>query len=42
MVVKDDILNAHPGIAKALYGAFVEAKARWLPALRSGDRKFGR
>ena len=36
MVVKDDILNAHPGIAKALYGAFVEAKARWLPALRSG------
>ena len=26
MVVKDDILNAHPGIAKALYGAFVEAK----------------
>ena len=25
MVVKDDILNAHPGIAKALYGAFVEA-----------------
>ncbi len=36
MVVKDDILNAHPWIAKALYGAFVEAKARWLPALRSG------
>ena len=37
IVVKDDILAAYPWIAKALYNAFVEAKARWLPALTSGE-----
>ncbi len=36
MVVKDEILKAHPWIAKSLYAAFSEAKAQWLPALRSG------
>jgi 4,5-dihydroxyphthalate decarboxylase len=37
IVVKDDILNAHPWIATSLYAAFSAAKARWLPALRSGE-----
>jgi 4,5-dihydroxyphthalate decarboxylase len=36
IVVKDEILKAHPWIAKSLYAAFSKAKARWLPALRSG------
>lgn len=36
MVVKDDVLKAHPWIARSLYDAFSEAKARWLPALISG------
>jgi 4,5-dihydroxyphthalate decarboxylase len=37
IVLKDEILAANPGIAKAIYGAFLEAKARWLPRLRSGE-----
>ncbi len=37
IVVKDDILKAHPRIATSLYAAFSEAKARWLPALKSGQ-----
>lgn len=37
MVIKDTILAAHPWIAKSLYQAFCEAKARWLPRLRSGE-----
>jgi 4,5-dihydroxyphthalate decarboxylase len=37
IVLKDEILAAHPWIAKAIYDAFCEAKARWLPRLRSGD-----
>jgi 4,5-dihydroxyphthalate decarboxylase len=37
IVVKDAILAANPWIAKAVYGAFCEAKARWLPRLRSGE-----
>ena len=37
IVVKDEILKAQPWIAKSLYSAFTEAKARWLPALRSGQ-----
>jgi 4,5-dihydroxyphthalate decarboxylase len=37
IVVKDDILDAHPWIARSLYDAFAEAKARWLPALKSGQ-----
>jgi 4,5-dihydroxyphthalate decarboxylase len=36
IVVKDEILRAHPWIAKALYVAFDRAKADWLPALVSG------
>jgi 4,5-dihydroxyphthalate decarboxylase len=47
MVVKDDVLKAHPWIAKSIYSAFAAAKAQWLPALRSGaadaadDRYYG-
>jgi 4,5-dihydroxyphthalate decarboxylase len=37
IVLKDEILAAHPWIAKVIYGAFCEAKARWLPRLRAGD-----
>ncbi len=37
IVIKDDILKAQPKIATSLYHAFLEAKALWLPALRSGD-----
>lgn len=37
VVVKDEILKAHPGIAKALYVAFSDAKLRWLAALASGQ-----
>jgi 4,5-dihydroxyphthalate decarboxylase len=37
VVVKDEILKAHPWIATSLYAAFSEAKAQWLPALRSGQ-----
>jgi 4,5-dihydroxyphthalate decarboxylase len=37
IVLKDEILAANPWIAKAIYGAFCEAKARWLPRLRAGD-----
>jgi 4,5-dihydroxyphthalate decarboxylase len=37
IVVKDAVLAANPWIAKAVYGAFCEAKARWLPRLRSGE-----
>ena len=36
VVVKDEILKAHPWIAQALYDAFSEAKALWLTKLRSG------
>jgi 4,5-dihydroxyphthalate decarboxylase len=36
IVVKDEVLAAHPWIVKAVYQAFCEAKARWLPRLRSG------
>jgi 4,5-dihydroxyphthalate decarboxylase len=37
IVLKDEIISAHPWIAKAVYQAFCEAKARWLPRLRSGE-----
>jgi 4,5-dihydroxyphthalate decarboxylase len=37
IVLKDEVLAAHPWIAKAVYQAFSEAKARWLPRLRSGE-----
>jgi 4,5-dihydroxyphthalate decarboxylase len=37
IVLKDKLLAADPWIAKAVYQAFCEAKARWLPRLRSGE-----
>jgi 4,5-dihydroxyphthalate decarboxylase len=37
IVLRDELLAAHPWIAKAVYRAFCEAKARWLPRLRSGE-----
>jgi 4,5-dihydroxyphthalate decarboxylase len=37
IVLKDELLAAHPWIAKAVYEAFCEAKARWLPRLASGE-----
>jgi 4,5-dihydroxyphthalate decarboxylase len=37
MVIKDDILHAHPWIATSLCEAFTKAKAQWLPALQSGS-----
>jgi 4,5-dihydroxyphthalate decarboxylase len=46
IVLRDELLTAHPWIAKVVYRAFCEAKARWLPRLRSGaantedDRKY--
>jgi 4,5-dihydroxyphthalate decarboxylase len=46
IVLKDELLAAHPWIAKAVYRAFCDAKARWLLRLRTGqantedDRKY--
>jgi 4,5-dihydroxyphthalate decarboxylase len=37
IVVKDEVLKAHPRIARALYDAFSEAKALWLTKLKSGE-----
>jgi 4,5-dihydroxyphthalate decarboxylase len=37
IVLKDELLAAHAWIAKAVYRAFCEAKARWLPRLRSSE-----
>jgi 4,5-dihydroxyphthalate decarboxylase len=37
IVVKDEILKAHPWVAQSLYRAFSEAKALWLAKLRSGE-----
>src|SRR5260370_16918155 len=37
IVVKDEIINAHPWIALSLYDAFAKAKALWLARLRSGE-----
>jgi 4,5-dihydroxyphthalate decarboxylase len=37
IVLKDELLAAHPWIAKAVYQAFCEANARWVPRLRSGE-----
>lgn len=33
IVVKDDILKAHPWVAKSLYDAFLQAKNEWLAGL---------
>lgn len=37
IVVKDEVLKAHPWIAQSLYSAFSKAKALWLTRLRSGE-----
>jgi 4,5-dihydroxyphthalate decarboxylase len=37
IVVKDEILKAHPWIAQSLYSAFSKAKALWLTRLGSGE-----
>jgi 4,5-dihydroxyphthalate decarboxylase len=37
IVVKDEILKAHPWIAKSLFDAFAKSKALWLAKLRSGE-----
>jgi 4,5-dihydroxyphthalate decarboxylase len=37
IVVKDEILKAHPWIAQSLYDAFAKAKALWLMKLQSGE-----
>ncbi len=37
IVVKDEILKAHPWLVQSLYAAFDKAKALWLTRLRSGE-----
>ena len=37
IVVKDEILKAHPWIARSLCDAFAKAKELWLARLRSGE-----
>lgn len=37
LVIKDEILKANPGLAKALFEAFLESKERYLKRLRSGE-----
>jgi 4,5-dihydroxyphthalate decarboxylase len=37
IVVKDEVLKAHPWVARSLYNAFSEAKARWLVKFKSGE-----
>ena len=37
MVVKDELLAAHPGLAPALFEAFAESKRRYLTQLREGS-----
>ena len=41
IVVKDEILKAHPWLAQSLYDAFSKAKALWLARLRSGEADAG-
>jgi 4,5-dihydroxyphthalate decarboxylase len=36
VVVRDDLLRAHPGLAADLFAAFAEAKERYVERLRSG------
>jgi 4,5-dihydroxyphthalate decarboxylase len=36
VVVKDSVLQAHPGVAPALFHAFAESKRRYVEALRAG------
>ncbi len=35
IVIKDDILDAHPGVAAAVFNAFAESKHRYLERLRA-------
>jgi 4,5-dihydroxyphthalate decarboxylase len=35
MVVKDEVLEAHPGVAAAVFDAFAESKRRYVAALRA-------
>jgi 4,5-dihydroxyphthalate decarboxylase len=37
VVVRDDLLRTHPGLAADLFAAFAEAKDRYIERLRSGD-----
>jgi 4,5-dihydroxyphthalate decarboxylase len=37
LVIKDEILKANPGLAKALFDAFQESKNRYLERLRRGE-----
>lgn len=36
VVVRDEVLEANPGLAQALFEAFTEAKVRYVEALRAG------
>ena len=50
LVVRDDVLREHPGVAAAIFEAFAEAKRRYVDSLRKGeiaepsavDRLYGR
>jgi 4,5-dihydroxyphthalate decarboxylase len=50
LVVRDDVLREHPGVAVAIFEAFAEAKRRYVDALANGeiaepstiDRLYGR
>ncbi|WIX77117.1 hypothetical protein QRX50_37805 [Amycolatopsis carbonis] len=48
VVVKDEVLDAHPGAAKAVFDAFAESKRRYVEQLRTGvvdtadDRMYAR
>ncbi|WIX79204.1 hypothetical protein QRX50_49140 [Amycolatopsis carbonis] len=48
VVVKDEVLDAHPGVAKAVFDAFAESKRRYVEQLRTGvvetadDRMYAR
>ena len=37
LVIKDEILKAHPWLARALFDAFLESKERYLAKLRRGE-----
>lgn len=37
VVVRNDVLDAHPGLADDLFDAFVEAKGRYVDRLKSGQ-----
>ncbi|MBD3677911.1 MAG: ABC transporter substrate-binding protein [Rhodobacteraceae bacterium] len=37
VVVRDDVLEAHPGLATQLFNAFAESKRRYVAALKAGQ-----